>query len=31
MKYSTSTVHTVYASPLGHMLLAATPQGLEGL
>lgn len=31
MKYSTSTVHTRYDSPLGPMVLAASPTGLAGV
>lgn len=31
MQYSTSTVQTHYDSPLGRILLAATPTGLAGL
>ena len=31
MKYSTSTVHRRYDSPLGPMVLAATPIGLAGV
>ncbi|OGB29516.1 MAG: cysteine methyltransferase [Burkholderiales bacterium RIFCSPLOWO2_12_FULL_61_40] len=31
MKYSASTVHSRYDSPLGPMVLAATPAGLAGV